>query len=104
METGALRDLNRWRQPSEVLSRNRAVIGGSYVSVAHRDCEKHEESFAAVTEKVTATMQIAKQIYSLAQGQNDSALIIEACVALATPLYFLGDFEAAREYARLGPL
>ena len=55
-----------------------------------------------VTEKVTATMQIAKQIYSLAQGQNDSALIIEACVALATPLYFLGNFEAAREYARRG--
>ena len=25
VETGALRDLNRWRQPSEVLSRNRAA-------------------------------------------------------------------------------
>src|SRR5262249_8449183 len=48
------------------------------------------------------TMQIAKQIYSLAQGQNDSALIIEACGALASPLYFLGDFEAARQYARRG--
>jgi serine/threonine protein kinase len=58
--------------------------------------------YSLVTEKVTATMQIAKQIYSLAQGQNDSPLIIEACVALATPLYFLGDFEAAREYARRG--
>jgi adenylate cyclase len=58
--------------------------------------------YSLVTEKVTATMQIAKQIYSLAQGQNDSALIIEACGALATPLYFLGDFEAAREYARRG--
>jgi hypothetical protein len=27
--------------------------------------------YSLVTEKVTATMQIAKQIYSLAQGQND---------------------------------
>jgi hypothetical protein len=49
--------------------------------------------YSLVTEKVTATIQIAKQIYSLAQGQNDSAPIIEACGALATPLYFLGDFE-----------
>jgi tetratricopeptide (TPR) repeat protein len=58
--------------------------------------------YSLVTEKVTATMQIAKQIYSLAQGQNDSALIIEACGALASPLYFLGDFEAARQHARRG--
>jgi serine/threonine protein kinase len=58
--------------------------------------------YSLVTEKVTSTMQVAKQIYSLAQGQNDSALMIEACCALAAPLYFLGDFEAARHYARSG--
>jgi serine/threonine protein kinase/predicted ATPase len=58
--------------------------------------------YSLVTGKVTATMHIAKQIYSLAQGQNDSALMIEACVALLSPLYFLGDFEAARQYARRG--
>jgi hypothetical protein len=58
--------------------------------------------YSLVTEKVTATLQIAKQIYSLAQEQNDSALMIEACGALETPLYFLGDFEAARQYARRG--
>ena len=58
--------------------------------------------YSLVTEKVTATMQIAKQIYSLAQGQNDSALVIEACGAVASPLYFLGDFEGARQYARQG--
>ncbi len=46
METGALRDLNRRRQPSEVLSRNRAVIGGSCVRVADRDRKKLEEFFA----------------------------------------------------------
>jgi predicted ATPase len=58
--------------------------------------------YSLVTEKVTATLQIAKQIYALAQRQNDSALMIDACGALETPLYFLGDFEAARQYARRG--
>ena len=61
METGALRDLNRWRQPSEVLSRNRAVMGGSYVSVAHRDCEKHEESFAASWPARVIMVGVAKE-------------------------------------------
>ena len=47
-------------------------------------------------------MQIAEQIHSLAQGQNDSALMIGAYRVLAVTLYFLGDFEAARQYARRG--
>jgi predicted ATPase len=55
-----------------------------------------------VTEKISASMQIAKRVYSLAQEQHDSALIIGACRALAVTLYFLGDFEAARQYAGRG--
>ena len=47
-------------------------------------------------------MQIAKRVYSLAQEQNDSALMIGAYHALAATLYFLGDFEAARQYATRG--
>ena len=47
-------------------------------------------------------MQIAKRVYSLAQEQNDSALMIGAYHALAGTLYFLGDFEAARQYAMRG--
>ena len=47
-------------------------------------------------------MQIAKRIYSLAQEQNDSALMIGAYRALAGTLYFLGDFETARQYAMRG--
>jgi hypothetical protein len=54
------------------------------------------------TNKVTATMQIAKQIYSLAQEQNDSGLMIGAYRALAATHYFLGDFETARQYAMRG--
>ena len=47
-------------------------------------------------------MQIAERIYSLAQEQNDSALMIGACTTLAATLYYLGDFESARQYAMRG--
>ena len=40
-------------------------------------------------------MRIAKRVHSLAQEQNDSALMIGAYRALAVTLYFLGDFETA---------
>ncbi len=54
------------------------------------------------TDKLTAAMQIAKQAYSLAQEQNNSALKLGAYRALAVTLYFLGDFETARQYAMRG--
>ena len=55
-----------------------------------------------MTDKLTATMQIAERVYSLAQEQNDPALMIGAYRALACTLYYLGDFEAARQYAMRG--
>jgi predicted ATPase len=58
--------------------------------------------FSLATGKLSATMQIAKRVYSLAQDQNDSALMIGAYSALAATLYFLGDFAAARENATCG--
>ena len=58
--------------------------------------------YSLVTDKMGAAMQIAKRIYSLAQEQNDPALMIGAYRALAGTLYFLGDFEAARQYAKQG--
>ena len=51
------------------------------------------------TDKMSAAMQIAERVYSLAQEQNDAALMIGANRALASTLYFLGDFEASRQYA-----
>jgi predicted ATPase len=54
------------------------------------------------TDKQTAAMQIAKQAYSLALEQNNSALMIRAYRALAVTLYFLGDFETTRQYAMRG--
>ena len=47
-------------------------------------------------------MQIAERVYSLAQEQNDAALMIGAYTALACTLYYLGDFESARQYAMRG--
>jgi serine/threonine protein kinase/tetratricopeptide (TPR) repeat protein len=55
-----------------------------------------------VTDKLSATMEIAKRVYSLAREQNEPALMIGAYRALAGTLCFLGDFEAARQYAMRG--
>jgi serine/threonine protein kinase/predicted ATPase len=54
------------------------------------------------TDKLTAAMQIAERAYSLAQEQNNSALTLGAYRVLAVTLYFLGNFETARQYARCG--
>jgi tetratricopeptide (TPR) repeat protein len=58
--------------------------------------------YSLVTDKLTETMQIAKRLHSLAQEQNDSALMVKAHLALTATLYFLGDFETARENATRG--
>ena len=58
--------------------------------------------YALNTDKLTATMQIAERVYSLAQEQNDAALMIGAYRALACTLYYLGDIEAAQQYSRRG--
>ena len=54
------------------------------------------------TDKMSAAMQIAERIHSLAQGQNDSALMIGAYRASAVTLFYLGNFEPARQYAMRG--
>jgi tetratricopeptide (TPR) repeat protein len=54
------------------------------------------------TGKLSAALQIAKRLYALAQAQNDSTLLIGASAALASTLYFLGDFEASGQYAIRG--
>jgi len=58
--------------------------------------------YSLMTDKLTATMQVAQRVYSLAQKQNESALVIGAYRALAGPLYFSGDFESALQYAMRG--
>ncbi len=63
---------------------------------------KGQWRYSLVTDKLTATMRIAKRVHALAQKQNDSTLIMGGCAALAVSLYFLGDFETARKYSMLG--
>ena len=58
--------------------------------------------YSLSVDKPSATMQIAKRVYSLAEEQNDSALMIGAYIGLAVPLYYLGEFETARQYAMQG--
>ena len=52
--------------------------------------------------KLSAALQIAKRIYTLAQERNDSELMVGAYRSLAVTLYFIGDFEAARQSAIRG--
>jgi hypothetical protein len=55
-----------------------------------------------VTDKLSAAIPIANRVYSLAQEQHDSALMMGAHRALAVTLFFLGDFGAARQHAMSG--
>jgi serine/threonine protein kinase/predicted ATPase len=55
--------------------------------------------YSLITDTLTATLQVAKRVYSLAQEQSDSALMMGAYGALAGTLYYLGNFESARQYA-----
>jgi hypothetical protein len=90
-----------------------------HASLEARSCYEHAESlcrslnrprllyvaligqwrYSLMTDRLTATMQIAKRICSLAQEQNDSALMMGAYRALAGTPFYLGNFESAREYA-----
>ena len=58
--------------------------------------------YTLVTDKLSAAMQVAERVYSRAQEQDDPTLMIWAYNALAATLYFLGDFESARQYAMHG--
>jgi hypothetical protein len=58
--------------------------------------------YSVSADKLSAALQIAERVYSLAQEQNDAALMIGAYHGLACTLFYLGDFEFGRRYARHG--
>ncbi len=58
--------------------------------------------YSVSADKLSAALQIAERVYSLAQEQNDAALMIGADHGLACTLFYLGDFEFGRQYARHG--
>ena len=53
---------------------------------------------AEISGAASATMQFAKRLYSLAQEQKDSTLMIGACVQMAVTTWVSGDFETSRQY------
>jgi hypothetical protein len=55
-----------------------------------------------MADRLSATLQIAKRLYALAQEQHNPSLLIGACTALACTLHFLGDFETSGQYAIRG--
>jgi tetratricopeptide (TPR) repeat protein len=63
---------------------------------------KGQWQYTMSTDKPSAALQIAEQVHSLAQEQDDPTLTIEAYDALGISLYWLGDFEASRQNAMRG--
>ena len=64
-------------------------------------CPTGQWRHSTSTEKLTAALQIAQRIYSLAREQNEPALMIGAMAALAITHYFLGNFETSGQTASL---
>jgi predicted ATPase len=58
--------------------------------------------YALLTDKMSAAMRIAERIHSLAVEKNDATLMLGAYRALSCTLFYLGDFEASRQYASRG--
>jgi len=58
--------------------------------------------YTLVTDKLSAAMQMANRVRSVAKRQNDPALMIGAYAALANTLCYLGDFERSRQHAMRG--
>jgi tetratricopeptide (TPR) repeat protein len=61
-----------------------------------------EWRYSLATGNQSATMEIAKRIYSLADGLHNATLLVGAYRALATTLFLKGDFESALQHARRG--
>jgi serine/threonine protein kinase/tetratricopeptide (TPR) repeat protein len=54
------------------------------------------------SDKLSAAMQIAERVHTLAKEQNDAGLMLAAYQVFAAVFYFLGEFDSARKYARRG--
>jgi tetratricopeptide (TPR) repeat protein len=55
--------------------------------------------YSIMTDKPSVALPIAERVYLLAQEQDDPMLMIGAYNSLACTLYYLCDFESARQYA-----
>ncbi|HYZ73949.1 MAG TPA: hypothetical protein VE641_12770, partial [Chthoniobacterales bacterium] len=58
--------------------------------------------YSYIADKLSTALGVAQRVHSLAIEQNNSAVMIGACQALVSTLYYLGEFETARHYAMRG--
>jgi TIR domain len=58
--------------------------------------------YSYIADKLSAALGVAQRVHSLAIEQNNSAVMIGACQALVSTLYYLGEFDTARQYATRG--
>jgi tetratricopeptide (TPR) repeat protein len=58
--------------------------------------------YSHIADKLSAALEVAQRVHSLAKEQNNPAVMIGACQALVSTLYYLGEFETARRYAMRG--
>jgi tetratricopeptide (TPR) repeat protein len=58
--------------------------------------------YSYIADKLSVALGVAQRVHSLAIEQNNSAVMIGACQALVSTLYYLGEFESARRYAMRG--
>jgi predicted ATPase len=58
--------------------------------------------YSYIADKLSAALAVAQRVHSLAMKQNNSAVMLGACQALVSTLYYLGEFETARQYAMRG--
>jgi predicted ATPase len=58
--------------------------------------------YSLATDKMNVAMEIAKRIYSLADGLHETALMVGAHRALATTLFYKGNFQLGLQHARHG--
>ena len=56
--------------------------------------------YSCMTEKLSVAFRIAKRIHALAQRQPDARLMIGAYNAMVNTPFWMGDFEAARQYQK----
>jgi serine/threonine protein kinase len=58
--------------------------------------------YSVSSDTLAAATDAAERVYSLAEKQNNPALMLGGCLPLAITLYFSEDFEAGHEYTRRG--
>jgi predicted ATPase len=58
--------------------------------------------YSIIADKMSVALEAAQRIHSLAMEENNSAIMIGACQALVSTLYYLGEVEPALQYARRG--